>query len=53
MVEERLDAMEKLLAQAVSDKNDQLITTILEQQPQLAEIRKQLCRALGNRVVVR
>ena len=53
VVEERLDAMEKLLAQAVSDKNDQLITTILEQQPQLAEIRKQLCRALGNRVVVR
>lgn len=52
VVEERLDAMEKLLAQAVSDKNDQLITTILEQQPQLAEIRKQLCRALGNRVVV-
>lgn len=53
VVEERLDAMEKLLAQAVSDKNDQLITTILEQQPQLAEIRKQLCRALGNRVIVR
>ena len=53
VVEERLDAMEKLLAQAVSDKNDQLITAILEQQPQLAEIRKQLCRALGNRVVVR
>ena len=53
VVEERLDAMEKLLTQAVSDKNDQLITTILEQQPQLAEIRKQLCRALGNRVVVR
>ena len=53
VVEERLDAMEKLLAQAVSDKNDQLITAILEQQPQLAEIRKQLCRALGNRVIVR
>ena len=53
VVEERLDAMEKLLAQAVSDKNDQLITTILEQQPQLMDIRTQLCRALGNRVIVR
>ena len=53
VVEERLDTMEKLLSQAVSDKNDQLITTILEQQPQLMEIRQQLCRALGNRVIVR
>lgn len=53
VVEERLDAMEKLLSQAVSDKNDQLITAILEQQPQLMEIRQQLCRALGNRVIVR
>ena len=52
VVEERLDAMKKLLEQAVNDKNDQLITTILEQQPQLSEIRTQLCRALGNRVVV-
>lgn len=53
VVEERLDTMEKLLSQAVSDKNDQLITAILEQQPQLMEIRQQLCRALGNRVIVR
>jgi DNA primase len=53
VVEERLDTMEKLLSQAVSDKNDQLITAILEQQPQLMDIRTQLCRALGNRVIVR
>ena len=53
VVEERLDAMDKLLVQAVGDKNDQLITAILEQQPQLMEIRSQLCRALGNRVIVR
>ena len=53
VVEERLDTMEKLLSQAVSDKNDQLITAILEQQPQLMNIRTQLCRALGNRVIVR
>ena len=53
VVEERLDTMEKLLSQAVNDKNDQLITAILEQQPQLMEIRQQLCRALGNRVIVR
>ena len=53
VVEERLDTMEKLLSQAVSDKNDLLITAILEQQPQLMEIRQQLCRALGNRVIVR
>ena len=53
VVEERLDAMDKLLVQAVGDKNDQLVTAILEQQPQLMEIRSQLCRALGNRVIVR
>lgn len=53
VVEERLDAMDKLLVQAVGDKNDKLITAILEQQPQLMEIRSQLCRALGNRVIVR
>ena len=53
VVDERIDSMQRMLKEA-QDRNDwQLITTILEQQPQLMEIRQQLCRALGNRVIVR
>ena len=53
VVDERIDSMQRMLKEA-QDRNDwQLITTILEQQPQLMEIRQQLCRALGNRVIIR
>jgi|GEM_PF-5606609 len=35
------------------DRGDwELIRTILEQQPLLMSMRQQLCRALGNRVIV-
>ncbi|MBR5854223.1 MAG: DNA primase [Paludibacteraceae bacterium] len=53
VVDERIDSMQRMLKEA-QDRNDwQLVMVILEQQPQLMEIRKQLCRALGNRVIVR
>ena len=48
VVDERLDAMKKMLTQAEKDKNNQLMMAILEQQPQLMEIRKHLCRTLGR-----
>lgn len=48
VVDERLNAMKKMLTQAEKDKNNQLMMAILEQQPQLMEIRKHLCRTLGR-----
>ena len=53
VVDERIDSMQRLLKEAQANDDWQLITAILEQQPQLMEIRQQLCRALGNRVIVR
>ena len=53
VVNERIDAMQSMLKEAQERDDWQLITAILEQQPQLMEIRQQLCRALGNRVIVR
>ena len=52
VVDERIDSMQHMLKEAQERNDWQLITTILEQQPQLMDIRTQLCRALGNRVVV-
>ena len=53
VVDERIDSMQRMLKEAQERDDWQLINTILEQQPQLMEIRQQLCRALGNRVIVR
>lgn len=53
VVDERIDSMQHMLKEAQGRNDWQLITTILEQQPQLMDIRTQLCRALGNRVIVR
>ena len=53
VVDERIDAMQVTLKEAQDRGDWQLITAILEQQPQLLEIRQKLCRALGNRVIVR
>ncbi len=53
VVDERIDSMQRLLKEAQDRDDWQLVMVILEQQPQLMEIRKQLCRALGNRVIVR
>ena len=53
VVDERIDIMQRMLKEAQERNDWQLVMVILEQQPQLMEIRKQLCRALGNRVIVR
>ena len=53
VVDERIDARQVTLKEAQERGDWQLITAILEQQPQLLEIRQKLCRALGNRVIVR
>ena len=50
MVTERLDALHVLLEKANGDWQMQL--TLLEQKQLLEQIRTQLCKALGNRVIV-
>ena len=52
IVNERIDALQQMLKEAQEHGDWQLQTTILEQQPLLYEIRSQLCKALGNRVIV-
>jgi DNA primase len=52
IVNERLDMLQQMLKEAQERGDWQLQTTILEQQPLLYEIRSQLCKALGNRVIV-
>ena len=52
IVDERIDALQQMLKEAQERGDWQLQTTILEQQPLLYEIRSQLCKALGNRVIV-
>ena len=44
--------LQQMLKEAQERGDWQLQTTILEQQPLLYEIRSQLCKALGNRVIV-
>ena len=53
LVNERIDAMQALLKDAQQNNDWVLIRTILEQQPVLMNIRQQLCKALGNRVVLK
>lgn len=53
IVNERIDAMQVMLRDAQSRNDWELMRTILAQQPQLLEIRRQLCAALGNRVVTK
>lgn len=50
IVTERLDALHTLLEKAKDDWQMQL--TLLEQKQLLEQIRAQLCKALGNRVIV-
>ncbi len=52
IVNERIDAMQNMLQDAQNRGDWELIRTILEQQPLLMNMRQQLCRALGNRVIV-
>lgn len=51
IVNERIDAMQDMLKDAQNRGDWALIRTILEQQPLLMDMRQQLCRALGNRVI--
>jgi DNA primase len=53
IVNDRIDTMQALLKEAQKNNDWELIRTILEQQPMLMEIRQQLCKALGNRVILK
>ena len=53
IVNDRIDTMQALLKEAQKNNDWELIRTILEQQPILMEIRQQLCKALGNRVILK
>jgi DNA primase len=53
LVNERIDSMQALLKEAQENDDWALIRAILEQQPKLMEIRQQLCKSLGNRVVLK
>lgn len=52
IVNERIDTMQTMLKEAQMRDDWELIRTILEQQPMLIDIRQQLCKALGNRVIL-
>ena len=52
IVNERIDTMQTMLKEAQIRDDWELIRTILEQQPVLIDIRQQLCKALGNRVIL-
>lgn len=53
LVNERIDTMQSMLTEAQKNNDWALIRTILEQQPTLIAIRHQLCKALGNRVILK
>ena len=53
IVNERIDSMQALLTEAQKNDDWILIRAILEQQPQLMNIRQVLCKALGNRVILK
>lgn len=53
LVNERIDTMQSMLTEAEKNNDWALIRTILEQQPTLRAIRQQLCKALGNRVILK
>lgn len=52
IVNERIDSMQAMLKEAQLRDDWVLIRTILAEQPALMDIRQQLCKALGNRVIV-
>lgn len=53
IVNERIDSMQTMLKEAQKHHDWELIRTILEQQPMLMDIRQQLCKVLGNRVILK
>jgi hypothetical protein len=52
IVNERIAALQKMLEEAQERNDWQLQVSILQQKPLLDDIRRQLCKALGNRVIV-
>ena len=52
IVNERIDSVQLMLQEAEARKDNELTRTILEQLPMLFEIRQQLCKALGDRVIL-
>jgi DNA primase len=53
IINERIDSMQTMLKEAQKRNDWELIRTILEQQPMLMDIRQQLCKVLGNRVILK
>lgn len=53
IVNESIDSMQAMLKEAQQKDDWVLIRAILEQQPVLLNIRQELCKALGNRVVLK
>ena len=51
VINERIDQLEQTLKQAQADGNWDLIRELLATQPQLLEIKNQIARTLGNRVI--
>jgi len=52
VVNERINALQQNLEQAQKREDWEVIRTLLQEQPLLLDIRAQICRALGNRVIV-
>jgi hypothetical protein len=52
IVNERINSLQIMLREAEQRNDWELIRTILAQQPLLNDIRQQLGKALGNRVIV-
>jgi hypothetical protein len=52
IVNERIDTIQAMLNEAQLRNDWELIRTILAEQPKLLDLRQQLCKALGNRVIV-
>jgi len=51
VINERIDNLERLLKEAQETNNDELTRELLAGQPQLMQIRNEICKQLGNRVI--
>ena len=51
IVNQRIDALAKMIHQAETDNDFDLLRQLLSTQPTLLEIKNQICKQLGNRVI--
>lgn len=51
VINERIDNLERLLKEAQESGNDELMRELLISQPQLLDVRNQICKQLGNRII--